>query len=410
MTDTTVAAQAPTPPPTPTETPIPDSSPASPPQPVGSQAPQKSPERIEFERNASRRESIQKAFDKAKQPQQTAKAPDAKPGADKQPQQAQPQQKQPPAQDKAPAQQRGDGGRFVSADPNKQQGQQPAQPVTPQKFQPLAENAPFRDAPGRFSEAAKADWHGVPESVRGATHQMIKQIEDGYQQYRRGAESFQNIADFDDLAQRSGTNLRQALTNYVSMESKLRSDVVGGLDMIINNLGLKDPRTGQRIGLRDVAYHVLSMSPEQLQLNSTRNSSQSQDLKMGQLHQMVESLAQTVQGMQYHQQFTQHRTSIDNFATDHPRFDELADLIKEEVEHGYPLDQAYSRADRLRPDPNPQTRAAQTRNTSAQTRNEVDKSIHGSSPTHAPAAMGKKPIVSRRDAIANAVRKVRGSL
>ena len=55
------------------------------------------------------------------------------------------------------------------------------------------------------------------------------------------AEAFQPIARFHQMAQQHGTTLERALTNYTSMEQKLRSDVVGGLDVIVNNLGLKAP-------------------------------------------------------------------------------------------------------------------------------------------------------------------------
>jgi hypothetical protein len=404
MTDTTVAIETPTPPPT--ETPIPDSGHTGSPTPVGSQAPQKSPDRIEMERNISRRESIQRAFERSKQTE-TPKS-EAKPSAPEAKTQQQPQKpevKPEEAKQGRPPQTRGEGGRFTSG--NQQQTEAVPQ-QTPAKAQPLPDTAPFRDAPQRFSDAAKTDWHSVPESVRGATTQAFKQLEDGIQQYRRDAESFHSVRDFSDLAQRSGTDLRTALTNYVSMESKLRTDLIGGLDMIVNNLNMRNGQ-GQKITLRDVAYHIANMTPDQLQLNSAKNASQSQDLRMGQLHNMMESLAQTVQNMQYHQQFTQHRTQVDSYAEAHPRFDELADLIKEEIDHGYPLDQAYARADKLRPSTAPATRAAQTRNTTAQTRNEVDKSIHGA-PSVGNLAERKPTNVSRRDAITNAVKKVRGAL
>ena len=68
------------------------------------------------------------------------------------------------------------------------------------------------------------------------------------------------------MAQQHGTTLEKALDSYTGIEKLLRKNVVAGLDQIVNNLGLNDPQTGQRIGLRDIAYHVLSQSPEQLQV------------------------------------------------------------------------------------------------------------------------------------------------
>ena len=67
------------------------------------------------------------------------------------------------------------------------------------------------------------------------------------------------------MAQQHGTTLEKALESYTGIEQKLRADPVAGLDNIVYNLGLTDPETGRRLNLRDIAYHVLSQSPEQLQ-------------------------------------------------------------------------------------------------------------------------------------------------
>lgn len=410
MTDVTVVPDTSTPASTPTETPISDTRPAGTPTPIGSQAPDKSPEQIEYDRATSRREAIQKAFDKSREGEtpkdEKRPQPQAKDKGAAKPVTATPQQT-PKAEAEKQAPARGDGGRFTST--------RPAAPVeTSQapKAQPLPENAPFRDAPKRFSDVAKNDWASVPESVRGATHQVLREMEGGIAKYKQGAEEFETIREFHDLATKYGTNLRTALTNYVSMENKLRGDLVGGLDMIVNNLNLRTSQ-GQRIGLRDVAAYILNMSPDQHRLTAAQNATQSQDMRMGQLHQTVESLAQTVKSMQYHQQFSQTRSAVDQFADTHPRFDELSDLIKEEIDHGYSIDQAYERADKLRPGTGPRqspaTHAAQTRNTSAQTRTEVDKSISGA-PGRGDYDQRPRNSSTRREAVANAVKRVRGSL
>ena len=76
------------------------------------------------------------------------------------------------------------------------------------------------------------------------------------------------------MAQQHGTTLERALTNYTSMEQKLRPDLVGGLDVIVNNLEPDDAATATPIGLRDIAYHVLSQTPEQLQQLQQGNAQQ----------------------------------------------------------------------------------------------------------------------------------------
>ena len=87
----------------------------------------------------------------------------------------------------------------------------------------------------------------------------------------------------------------------------------------------------------------------------------------------------------------------------------LSDLIHREIQLGFNLDQAYQRAELLRP----ATHAAQTRSAThaAQTR-AADRSIHGA-PAGAAApgrvrGNGKPP--ERREAILNAMRRVNGAL
>ena len=168
------------------------------------------------------------------------------------------------------------------------------------------------------------------------------------------------------MAQQHGTTLERALDNYASMEQKLRADLVGGLDMIVNNLGLKTP-DGQPIGLRDIAYHVLSQTPEQLKLLQQGNQQSGGQQQIGALHQEIQGLKNQLQQMHTQQQFTYTRSQVDHFADSHPRFDELGHLIEQELNLGFDLEtptggQSCSARPptrlrpaphRLRPDPRP---------------------------------------------------------
>ena len=212
------------------------------------------------------------------------------------------------------------------------------------------------------------------------------------------------IRPFHQMATQQGTTLDRALGNYVSMEQKLRADVIGGLDVIIHNLNLRAP-DGSKLGLRDIAWHILNQSPEQHKLVQNTNAQSAQSQQIGRLHQMVNTLATGIQRMQYAQQFTQTRGALDRYADAHPRFDELGDLIENEIKLGFDLDTAYKRAELLRP-----AHAAQTRSTTAQTR-PPGKSISGapSGPSNGSARRPEKP-VGRREAIASAIKRVNGSL
>jgi hypothetical protein len=178
--------------------------------------------------------------------------------------------------------------------------------------------------------------------------------------------------------------------------------VIGGLDTIINNLNLTT-RDGQRIGLRDIAYHVLSQSPEQLKQIQQGNAQTATSHQLGALHQEITGLKSALYQMHNAQQFTYTRSAVDQFAEQNPRFDELGDLIEQELKLGFDLQTAYRRAELLRPS---QRRGSNPPSTPAQTR-----SISGApetGPSNGPARGDKK--IGRRDAIQSAIRRVNGGV
>ena len=411
--------------------------------PVGPQAP---PAHVEHKgsehRTESRREAIQKAFERANNPQGRPVAPareapkpaQAKPGHNQPPEETprlnlkkRPDEQAPPPAGAIP---RSEKGQFaprqqallkaadtVQGRANGQAAPAPAAPAAPvqnvqsaqngQRQAPkLPDHAPYAQPPVRMGEKARRDWAGTPESVRGDIHRIQAEFAKAYQFYKDDHEAFKPLKHYHKMAQEHGTTLEKALDNYVGMETKLRADPIAGLDVIIHNLDLKDPETGRRLGLRDISYYVLNQSPEQLQQMQNANTQQAAAHQIGALHQEIVGLKETLQQWQTEKQFTQTRGAIDQYAVSHPRFDELADLIEKEVKLGFDIDQAYARAALLRP----ATHAAQTRTTPAQTR-PVDRSISGApgvAPSDGASRRPQKPSASPRDAVYNALRRVNG--
>ena len=369
------------PPPAQTEVPV-NETPVNQPRPIGDQAPPK-PEGQESNKSShiSRREALADAFKRAKEAQEeaTKNAPKReKPGmghnkppeamtkeatktAEKTEKTSQPSEKQ---------QRYREGGKFAR-DPAKPQQelpleQQPGQQQR-QQIKPLDERAPYREPPRRWSEQARQEWHAAPESVRGAVYQMGREFQGAYQKYKADHDVMEELRPYHDLAVKQGTSIRKAFDNYFGMEMKLRQDLIGGLDVIVHNTARSQGLTGPNGGpltIHDVARHVVSMTPEQHQLTQQRNIQQSAEQRLGQMQQQVAQQEQALNQILYQQKFTYTRSQVDQFAQGHPRFDELADLIKSELDLGFSLEQAYLRADRLRPG----TQAAQTRTQSAQTR------------------------------------------
>jgi hypothetical protein len=425
MSDVTVAppGAAPSAAPSTSEVPI-NQNPASSPNPIGSQAPPAPTGDIKGSehRTPSTREALQKAFDRANNPPPKGERPAPKPAL--RPAEAKAGHNNPPEPTekfdlkKRPSEQSGqvtdqprDRGRFA---PRQAESAANAGQVRPGNVQntpkpggytQLPPHAPFATPPVRMSERARHDWAATPETVRGDIHRLQGEFAKAYQFYKGDYEAYKPIKHFAKLAQDNGTDLKTALTNFIGIEEKLRKDPIAGLDQIVYNLNLIDPQTNRRLDLRDVAYTVLSQSPEQLKSTQMGNAQTAAQHQIGALHQEVAGLKNTLQQLHTQAQFTYTRSAVDQFAVSHPRLDELGDLIEQELKLGFDLDTAYRRAELLRP----ATHAAQTRTTPAQTRT-IDRSIHGA-PDVAPNGASRrpqKPSGSPRDAVQNALNRVNG--
>ena len=256
---------------------------------------------------------------------------------------------------------------------------------------------------------AKAEWAATPRNVRSDVHRMHKEFSEAFLRYQDDHKTMNTIRHYAQMAREHGTTLQRALDNYTTMEKKLRSDPFGGFDVITHNLNLRSP-DGQKLTFRDLAWAYLNQTPEQHKLTQNENAQTAQSHQIGQLHQVVNTLAQGIQEMQYERKFTHTRSAVDRYADTHPRFDELGDLIEQELKLGFDVDTAYRRANLLRPATAAQTRAP----TTAQTRTaEPDRSIHGapaSSSSNGAQRRNGKPPPGRREAIANAIKRVNGSL
>jgi hypothetical protein len=387
-----------------------DPSPTTIPSPVGPQAPSKPAEPND------RRAAITKAFERART--EPPPATRARPGMGHN-QPPEPMKKEAPAAaekidlKKRPDQQpmpRAEHGHFAakaSASPSAPPRQsQPgtAQP-TYQAAPPLPAHAPYREPLGRMDERAKAEWAATPESVRGSMYRMHAEFSKAYQRFQNDHKIMRSIRPFHRMARAQGTTLRNALTNYVGIEQKLRTDPIAGLDNIVNNLNLRT-RDGQQLGLRDIAWHILNQTPDQHRALQAQNTQTALGQQLGRLSRQQGAIAQQMQQLHYERQFAHTRWEVDRFAETHPRLDELSERIAQELRLGFDLPTAYARADRL----HPATHAAQTRTTTAtaQTRSS-DRSISGA-PVGGSSngARRQRGSATARDAVSRAIQRVNG--
>lgn len=356
------------------------------PKPLGSQvppAPEKAPEPEpkKEEPSKSAGEAIRKANEQIKakeaaeaaKPKPEATKPDAKVDAPKV--DAKPEAKEPTTE-----RTRAEDGKFA-----------PKEGAAP-KADEAKPASPHRDAPPRFDDAAKAEWEKAPESVKGAIHRTIGELEKGHQKYKESAEAYESVRQYDEMAKGNGRSLKEALDTYVHLDQMFAKDPIAALNEICQAKGFT---------LRQVAERIMGQSPDE--------QAGQRDQEIVGLKQTIARLEQQFSGID--QSIKQDKTEktlseVQSFAAEKPRFEELADAIKQEIAHGYSLQEAYDRAERLNPAPvdlKPLIPAVTP--APAQTRNEGPNPAGQKSISGAPSAgsdPARTPASSNREALKRA--------
>lgn len=261
---------------------------------------------------------------------------------------------------------RGEDGRFV-----KQEAKE-ADPEPEAKPEPEPETQ-FGEAPGRFSPDAKAAWAKAPEPIKAEIHRAMREMETGLQGYR---EQLEPLKPFFAQAEQAGVKLSDALQGYRETEVALYNDPGAGGRGLAQRLGMSP---------QDFAGAILGVSGQDLVSALTgQQPGNGPDPRDAQIADMQNQIAQLSQGyqqvngsiQQQHEQ--QVMASVEQFAAQHPRFDELSEDIAKLLNTGYAstLEDAYSAAERLKPVTMPEPTPVQTPPPPAQTRQA--KSVTGS--------------------------------
>lgn len=227
---------------------------------------------------------------------------------------------------------RGEGGKFAP-----KEGAAEAQPAA--AAQPEAKPAPKYAAPERFSTDGKAAWDAAPDAVKAETHRALTELQQGYEKHKQGADAYETVKRYDEMARQSGTTLHEALERYTSLENTLRQNPIQGIAKVCENMGFS---------LNDLVAHLTKQAPD-------AQTSQS-EATIRELRAEINAMKQQVGGVAGHIQTQQQQATasqIDKFASENPRFDELAEDIAEMLRTGYAKDlpDAYAKADRLKPAP-----------------------------------------------------------
>jgi hypothetical protein len=227
--------------------------------------------------------------------------------------------------------------------------------------------------------------------VRRETERAIKELTDGFQKYKQSAERDQALSEFHEMAQKSGTDVKTALSKYTALEGLLRSDPIKGLAEVFNNLGISP---------REYAAHIMGQTPDQV--------GSQQDATIRELKQELAAIKQQVGGVTQTIEQQRHQstlTEINKFAADNPRFEELADDIAFFMQSGRAKDlpEAYQLAERLNPAPAGQAKDAAPAASSAASAeppvhpDKGQKSINGAPSAGLTSQPGKKRVTRSLD-------------
>jgi uncharacterized protein YukE len=314
---------------------------------------------------------------------------------------------------------RGKDGKFAPREPAAKPGEEPAAaaaakpavdaaakpgeaPARAAAAKPAASdpNAPKHAAPERFSPDAKAVWDTAPEPVKAEVARMHREMTQGIEKHRVGAERYETIKEFDELATRSGTDLKTALRNYTGLEQMLRQNPLQGLEQVCSNIG---------VSLKDVARIVLEQPADQQQSQA--------DATVRDLKGKIEQLEKQIGGVAGHfqrQQETSLQDHIAKWAETRPHFEIIAPHIAAEMREGATsLDDAEARVLQKFPslasiakastspaaDEKPAASAAAASDLSAQTA-KGSKSVHG-----APGSGSEPAAQPRSSSIKEALRR-----
>jgi len=299
------------------------------PQPLGSQTPvAEKPEAVIEAKPKSAGEALRSALDKVKaksdEPAKDAPKADAKTV----------EAKVEPAKETKPVPDRGTDGKFApKAAEQPKDASQIAQEAAKAPPAPVDSGKPastLHEAPARFDAAAKAEWANAPESVKGAVHRTIRELETGIEEHRA---RWEPIKRYDDMAKQYGTDLPAALERYVAMDTLLSRDIGQGLDSIIRD------KTGGQYGLREFVAQMTGQQPDQAQTRA--------DATIHELRQQIGQLQQQIGGVVTHvrsQAETATAAQVAEFARGKNDFEALAPHIVEHIRNGKDLQTAYETA------------------------------------------------------------------
>jgi len=191
------------------------------------------------------------------------------------------------------------------------------------------------EAPQYLSERAKAVWRNVPRELQ---HEITQRDRDAEEAKPR-LERYEAIREFDEIAKSNGRDLRDSLVKINQFENMMKSNPIGALNAILQEIG---PRKadGGKVSLLEVAQHIVNQGQEGY--NQTIQQARITEQQEAQQRQMAEQQ----RAQQEENKKLINLAYIQPFRAANPRFDELHEHIVKFLASGI-VDKSLSPPERL---------------------------------------------------------------
>lgn len=210
---------------------------------------------------------------------------------------------------------------------------------TPRKVEGQSEGRKIIEAPARFLPRAKELWQNVPHPVREEFDRVFRESEQEKAQYVEHKQFREELAEFETLAKQTGTTLKAAMSNYVSMENAFRSDPAQGFRALMSNMQMQPQQAISHIlrafGIQpqQLAQHIAQSPQEYTGLAPQRQAPQQQNPQPQQAQEnpQVKALEERLARMEAEKV---ESDVIAPFAEEYPEFHDNQDAIAEVLKSG----------------------------------------------------------------------------
>ncbi|MGL4811902.1 MAG: hypothetical protein ACRCXM_09000 [Beijerinckiaceae bacterium] len=218
------------------------------------------------------------------------------------------------------------------------------------------------EPPARFLPKAREVWANTPNPVKAEIARWEREQAAEAETYKASRQFHEDLREFDDLAKRTGTTVKDALASYVELEQSFAKDPDATLPRLLQKVGM-NPMQAVLAVLKSAgatpqqfAEHV-RLNPGQYQVHATPQRPPSQPTPDPMARQAMQEVQQLKQQLVRQDVYS---TVVAPFAAEHQRYEELQEPIAKILKSGMVpesmglserLEVAYDMAERLHPAP-----------------------------------------------------------